>query len=123
MDLENIYSQYLNNENRLYKEKNYKSEQFSASSAGSCLKNQWYRFHNIEESDISDKQGMRKMRLGTIVHKDFEKAVKFYIDRIYRGDYNIKTEHEVKLEHYPVIGHIDVAMINKSNGKAWVWDF
>ena len=120
MDLENIYSQFLNNESRLYTEKNYKPEQFSASSAGSCLKKQWYRYHNIEESDTSDNQGMRKMRLGTLVHKDFEKAVKFYVDRIYHGDYSIKTEHEVKLRDYPITGHIDVAMVHNTENKAYL---
>jgi len=123
MDLENIYSQFLNNESRLYTEKNYKPEQFSASSAGSCLKKQWYRYHNIEQSDASDNQGMRKMRLGTLVHKDFEKAVKFYVDRIYHGDYSIKTEHEVKLNDYPITGHIDVAMVHNTENKAWIWDY
>tara|TARA_R100001244_G_scaffold17967_2_gene19038 strand:- start:3856 stop:4632 length:777 start_codon:yes stop_codon:yes gene_type:complete len=123
MDLENIYSQYLNNESREYKETNYQPGRFSASSAGSCLKKQWYRYHNIEESNVPKKQDMRKMRLGTLVHKDFENAVKFYIDRIYRGDYNIKTEHEVNLEEYPITGHIDVAMVHKSENKAWIWDY
>ena len=96
MDFESIYSNYLNKKSGEYKEKNKDYiDWFSASSAGSCLKKQWYKVNDIQESDPPNNESMRKMRVGTLVHEDFEKAVNYHIENKEDDNFIISTEQAV----------------------------
>ena len=124
MDFENIYSNYLNKKSGEYKEKNKDYiDWFSASSAGSCLKKQWYKVNDIQESDTPNNESMRKMRVGTLVHEDFEKAVNYYIENKEDDNFIINTEQAVVINDLNVIGHLDCSVIHKERSEAYVWDY
>ena len=108
MDFENIYSNYLKKKSREYREKNKDYiDWFSASSAGSCLKKQWYKINDIQESDLPNDESMRKMRVGTLVHEDFEKSVNYHIENKEDDNFIINTEQAVVINDLNVIGHLE----------------
>ena len=113
-NLETIYDAYLDRlqEERKKKNKKYK-EWFSGSSAGSCYKKQWYKLRGYEPEPF-DARTKRLLRLGTIVHKDFENAIEEH-SRNGGSDGNTwvdtYTEHEIKIPEINVIGHLDHCVI------------
>ena len=72
MDIKSIYNVYLKEQEKLNsRDKNV----FHASSAGSCYRKQMYSYYDYP-SDTKDDKSYRLLRLGTIVHKDLEEAIK-----------------------------------------------
>ena len=113
LDLERIYDVYLDKlqEKREEDNKEYK-EWFGGSSAGSCYKKQWYKITG-EEATPFDTRTKRLLRLGTIVHKDFEDAIT-YFEEEFKGEIEgikVYKEHEVKIPEFNVIGHLDNCII------------
>jgi len=118
INIEEIYHEYLLLQNSKHKEK-YKDYQgwFSASTAGSCHRKQWYKINGYEEVAPEIKP-MRVMRLGTIVHKDIEKAINSYVTNN-DFDYTVYTEHRIELPDFNVVGHLDIAV---DADKVYVYD-
>ena len=80
INIEEIYQEYLNQlrvENRK-KYVDYKGW-FSASSAGSCYRKMMYRTMDID-TPPPEIRSNRLLRLGTVLHNDFEKAMNMYND-------------------------------------------
>ena len=76
IDIPKIYNEYLQRksvENRKKYEK-YKGW-FSASSAGSCYRKQLHRRQDLELEPMDEKSASL-LRLGTLVHAEFEEALK-----------------------------------------------
>ena len=105
LDLQRIYAEYLalKQDERNLKYEKYKGW-FGASSTGYCHKKQYYKLKDTIVEDVDDRVN-RLLRLGTIVHSDFEKAIKVY-DKAHKT--KIETEKEVKISHLKVVGHIDI---------------
>ena len=75
LDVEGLYSSYLEEKNKDYKKKYSKYKGwFSASSAGSCFKKQLLKREGKVEPPM-DNRVMRLLRLGTIVHEDIQKSI------------------------------------------------
>jgi len=112
LNLETIYNDYLDmlQEEREEKYKEYK-KWFSASSAGSCYKKQWYKLNEFE-SEPFDAKTKRLLRLGTIVHEDIEKALKHAEPA---DNVKVYTEHEIKIPDLNVIGHLDHCLVKHNN--------
>ena len=119
LDLKEIYDDYLieldsiNQSN--YKTKN-PNKYYRASSAGHCFKKHWYAINGYEVGDMNDKS-RRLLRLGTIVHKDIEKAINWHEDRLscdIDNEYNVsfKTEYGVVIEELNVMGSADIVLID-----------
>ena len=113
LDLERIYDVYLDKLQKKREEDNkeYK-EWFGGSSAGSCYKKQWYKITG-EEATPFDTRTKRLLRLGTIVHKDFEDAIT-YFEEEFKGEIEgikVYKEHEIKIPEFNVIGHLDNCII------------
>ena len=112
---ENIYDEYITHENNKNREK-YKllEPHFGASSAGQCFKKQYYNINKYEqESDSIKFINNRRMRLGTIIHKDFEKALIHHIENSTEYDKSkmqIFKEYQIKIPEVNVIGHLDYAI-------------
>ena len=125
IDLEQIYHAYTCSENDKsrseYKEK-YRGW-YTASSAGSCYKKQLLRLQG-KEGPRPDKRIQRLLRLGTIVHKDFENAIEWHLKHTYPNDdeldYEIYSEHRVELPEIKVTGTLDIAVEN--NGSLDIYD-
>ena len=132
--LEDIYNDYIVNENNINRKKYKKYKGFySASSAGSCFKKQYYHIEDTERDDI-DLRINRVLRLGTVIHKDIQEAVKNYgwgiatsknrysnfeaTDKDSSADsqmletkIRIFMEHKIEIPELNVVGHLDIAVI------------
>jgi hypothetical protein len=111
--LEEVYELYLRKEGtKSWIEKHVDKEDgvwFSASSAGSCFRKQKYKL--LKEKAIPpDRKGLFRMRVGDLVHEDFQKALLTY----YR-DYPILTEYEIEIKELNVRGFIDILILDKQN--------
>ena len=119
INIEDIYHDFLLAEGVKHREKYDKfSGWFSASSAGSCHRKQWYKINKFEETP-PDVRPLRVMRLGTIVHKDLENAVSMY-NASNKDDEIIYSEHRIELPEINVVGHLDLAV--STVDKIYVYD-
>ena len=119
LDLKEIYNDYLTELDSInrsnYQTKN-PNKYYRASSAGHCFKKHWYAINGYEVGDMNDKS-RRLLRLGTIVHRDIEKAVNWHEDRLScdvnnEYDMSFKTEYEIIIEDLNVMGSADIVLID-----------
>ena len=119
LDLKEIYDDYLTELDSInrsnYQTKN-PNKYYRASSAGHCFKKHWYAINGYEVGDMNDKS-RRLLRLGTIVHRDIEKAVNWHEDRLscdVNNEYNVSftTEYEVLIKDLNVMGSADIVLID-----------
>ena len=135
MDIEKVYSEWLDSKNEEYKERHIGLEKsFSASSAGHCYKKHMFKVMEAPQKELEDRS-KRILRLGTLVHKDFEDAIKYYlmdkcdspimgtfIDNAVEG-FDFYLEHEISLPQYNVVGHLDFAVVDVKNKSITVYDY
>jgi len=99
IDIESIYESFLQQESEKIQLR-YKGVEdwFGASSAGQCYRKQWYRANKYEPTP-PDKRVNRLLRLGTIVHSDFEKAVSMFSEVVTGLPQQPQwiTEHQIRL--------------------------
>jgi len=121
-DLTYYYNSFLLKEQDNHKEK-YKEFDgwFSASSAGSCFRKQYYNVNNYEQTPV-DEKSLRLFRLGTIVHADIAKAFETYREDIESRGLKLFVEHKVILEDLNVVGHLDVGVYDENEGLVYVTD-
>ena len=120
-----IYEDFLVNENKINQEKRKSNKQkgwFSASSAGSCYKKQWYYINQAEETNSPSIDSLAKMRLGTIVHSEFENAMSYISNKDTGSDYIYYTEHPIKIDDLKVEGTLDMAAHNTVTNQLFVSD-
>ena len=145
MQIERMYSEFLDSKNEEYKEK-YKGleKSFSASAAGHCYKKHMFKITGAPQKEI-EARSQRILRLGTIVHQDFEDAIKHYINNgtdlyatstsgkgkptVYytrvsgEQDKTFYVEHRIDIPKYNVVGHLDFAVADKNNKDVYVYDY
>ena len=116
------YNSFLLKEQDNHREK-YKEFEgwFSASTAGSCYKKQYFNVNGYDGT-YPDEKSMRLMRLGTIVHKDIADAFENYREDIEAKGFYLFVEHKVTLEELNVVGHLDLAIYDKNNYSVDVTD-
>ena len=147
MEIERIYSEFLDFKNKDYKEKHKGLEKhFSASSAGSCYKKHLFKITDAPLKDFEERS-QRIMRLGTLVHQDFEDAIKYYINnntdkfatssdgsgtgeptQFYtkvdgKTDKVFFIEHRIHIPEYNIVGHLDFAVADKNNKDVYIYDY
>ena len=124
LDIEAIYDNYL--DYKIVKEKERRKKRgywFSASTAGNCFKKQKFAIDKTDEKPL-DQRVKRLLRLGTLVHKDFELAINQFMDDpdseyATSGD-TIHTEYEVEIPGIRVKGRLDNVLI--SDNVAYISD-
>ena len=135
MDIERVYSEWLDSKNEEYKERHIGLEKsFSASSAGHCYKKHMFKIMEAPQKGLEDRS-KRILRLGTLIHKDFEDAVKYYlmdkcdspimgtfIDNAVEG-FDFYLEHKIRLPQYNIVGHLDFAVVDVKNKSITVYDY
>ena len=121
-DLTYYYNSFLLKQQDQHKEK-YKEFEgwFSASSAGSCFRKQYYNVNNYERNPLDEKT-LRLFRLGTIVHADIAEAFETYREDIESRGLKLFIEHKVILEDINVVGHLDVGIYDEKEGLVYVTD-
>ena len=124
LKIEEIYNNYLESLQSIRKEKyNGYEDWYSGSAAGSCYKKQFYKVNQFEEEPMKEKT-KRLLRLGTIVHSDFEKALEMVSDDLKTDGYDLYIEHKIEIPEWKVIGHLDHCVVKKDgdNFNMWVGD-
>ena len=141
VDIEGIYNDYLDNkqeENRL-KRYSGKESWYHASGAGSCSRKLY--FESVEKAEPTnpiDAKTKRLLRLGNVLHDDFEKALMRYnrdnnnrdnnnidISRVKEKESKEKeikfhTEGEITIPHLNVRGFYDAVVESK---EIYLYDF
>ncbi len=119
--IENIYNIYVSDKSIRHKKEEYDGW-FSASSAGKCYREQWYIRNGYEPSEM-DERVKRLLRLGTLVHKDLEEAIKYaQLNLPIYPKEKILTEYEVEIPELKVLGHLDVAVIYEKEKRIDIYD-
>ena len=131
VDIEGIYNDYLNKKQEDNRLERYDGNEhwYHASGAGSCSRKLYFQsVEQIEPTNPLNKRTNRLLRLGSIVHDDFEKAFSYYNRDIYNRDNNkdissrkekeitdkekesikFHTEQEIKIAPLNVRGFYDV---------------
>lgn len=137
-DIAGMYQAHIQQKNQENSEERYvgKESHFHASGTGTCARKHWYRSNNIQESDPTDLVSSRVMRLGTLVHSDYEEALKSQKSNLQLNRHNstinssiyssnieqIITEGEINLPEYNVRGFFDAVFIMVT-GEVYLYDF
>jgi len=120
-----IYNNYLikSNEQNQVKRKEGKTDGwFSASSAGSCYKKQYYLIVGEEPTNTPSAESLAKMRLGTLIHADFEDAMRLAMQMNNKEDVDFYTEYAIKIEDLKLEGTLDMAVHDKNLNQLFVAD-
>ena len=121
-DISYIYNSYLLSKQDQHKEKYKKyAGWFSASTAGSCFRKQYYNVNGYEGTQ-PDEKSMRLLRLGTIVHEDIANAFERYREEMESQGLQLFVEHKVTLEDLNVVGHLDIGVYDEENRKIIITD-
>ena len=116
-----IYEAYIQEENKKNVDERYVGNEkfFHASGANMCMRKHWYQTHKAPVTNPSSITGNRIMRLGTVVHNDYENALKWHqnlekspnhiLDTIktISSIRTIRTEGEIQIPEYNVRGFYD----------------
>ena len=151
-DLESLYAGYIDAVNEENRKTRYegKEEYFQGSSAGLCSRKHYFSVTKVPKTNQPEKKGNRIMRLGTVIHDDFEKAMKF-IEKLKKEkkaskrkekEFNngsnislnissllstikdikrIYTEEEIVLKEFKVRGHYDI-VFEMNTGEVFLYD-
>ena len=126
VDILNIYHQYTTKLGEKNYAKRYKGKEnwYHASGAGSCSRKLYFQsVLKIEPTNPIEPRAMRLLRLGTMVHNDFEKALHMYNTNKYtllpeekvinnkeKEEIQFLTEGEITIDELNVRGFYDVVM-------------
>ena len=118
MNIHDIYLNFLKYKNQENAESRDDGK-FHASSTGSCYRKQMYRLEDYPQDDMDDSS-YKVLRLGTVVHKDFENAIEHHLEKnakeITSKKISIFSEKKVSLDKYNVTGTLDIGEYIEENG-------
>jgi len=124
MNVHDIYINYLKYKNEEHAEERNDGK-FHASSAGSCYRKQMYRLEEYPQ-DSMDESSYKVLRLGTVVHKDFENAIHHHLENnakeIMDKKLSIFSERKVNLDKYNVTGTLDIGEYIEDEGIFNLYD-
>jgi len=110
MDIHSVYVNYLKHKNEEHSDRD-NDGLFHASSAGSCYRKQLYRIYEFPKDEM-DEASYKILRLGTVVHKDFENAIHHHLEsnakEIMDKKLSIFSEYKVNLDKYNITGTLDI---------------
>ena len=112
IDIEGIYNSYLVSENEKNRKERYEGNEnwYHASGAGSCSRKLYYEsVLKAEPTNDLKNRNRRVLRLGTIVHNDFDKAFNLYNKQVYKqvNSTNEKKEKNNKKERNSLKFHVE----------------
>ena len=141
INIEEIYNDYMEAKQEENTKERYKGNEsyYHASGAGFCSRKLYYQsIEKAKETNKPNAKSSRIMRLGTIVHEDFEKAFSLYNNNIYnkliynnrnsnKKENNIKekqfellVENEIIIDELNVRGFYDLVV--KYGQKIYLYD-
>lgn len=127
IDPVNIYNRFLhlkNEENQALRNKENK-EKYSASGAGMCKHKHWFDYNGYPKNQ-SKEQDLRKMRLGTILGEDFDKAMAWFEKdnleaQIPENNVKIYCEKAVSHNILNINGHFDLLIVVEDTNSLKPW--
>jgi len=125
LDLEQIYHEFLLEQNKINQKERYADEPTALhmSSGGHCYLKHWFAKHPEYIPEENDEQSMRVMRLGTLIHKDYENAIIWWLEKNYPDTYPHDVTMETKVYYSEtVIGHPDIYIVANTKDKLIVID-
>ena len=108
IDIAKIYSQYMDAKQEENRKERYEGmeDYYHASGAGFCSRKLYYQsIEKAKETNKPNAKSSRIMRLGTIVHNDFEEALSLYNNIIYNKliyNNNKESKKKTKIKEKPV---------------------
>ena len=124
MNIHDIYLDFLKYKNQENAESRDDGK-FHASSAGSCYRKQMYRLESYPQDDMDDSS-YKVLRLGTVVHKDFEDAITHHLEKnakeIINKKIHIFSEKKVNLDKYNITGTLDIGEYIEEDGIFNLYD-
>jgi len=123
LDLLDIYHQYCQKLDDINYEKKYTDNMkwFKASSAGNC--HYQHLLGQQFKPDKLDALNLRWMRLGTIVHNDFERALKWAVKtKRIPSHIEVLMEQNIEIKQLNVRGHFDYLIIDRKAMALILWD-
>mgnify|MGYP003134693152 CR=1 FL=1 len=117
-----IYTRYIRSKEIEHNEyrKSASKGRYSASGAGLCKRKQHYLIRGEDKKEISVPI-LKRFRLGTIVGKDFDKAMDWYKKQS-DCKYKIYSEKAIKLNRLNLHGHFDLLMVDNEN-NGYLYDY
>ncbi len=130
-----IYNRYItvkNEEKAAVRNKN-NHKKYSASGAGLCIRKHWYDYNGYDKKQ-SQADDLRRMRLGTVMGEDFDKAIEWFaamdleaqIPYPYPQDLKFYCEKPVSHKRLKINGHFDlliVATIEDGTRLGYLFDY
>ena len=120
MNIHDIYLNYLKYKNEEHAEIRNDGK-FHASSAGSCYRKQMYRLEEYPQDNLDDSS-YKILRLGTIVHKDFENAITYEVENNKEDDSILYSEYKINIDEYNVTGTLDIGEYIEEDGVFNLYD-
>ena len=137
-EIAKLYNAYIQTENEQNRGNRYvgKEKYFHASGGNMCIRKHWFSTNKAPETDKADMVSSRIMRLGTVVHSDYENALNWWqknrkiASDIILNNYStnnssissISTEGEILLPELNVRGFYDAVFVMES-GEVYLYDF
>ena len=116
-----IYNEFLIKKDKEHKLERAKDnpDMYEASSSGLCIKKHYYRKMGAKQKG-ADVDGLRIMRLGTIMGEDFARGIDEKAKE--NPDYKFYQETLLKSDYLGVAGHLDLLIVDKEgNGSLYDW--
>ena len=101
IDIEGIYNDYLDKKQEENHSERYEGNEhwYHASGAGSCSRKLYFQsVAKVEPSNPLDKRTKRLLRLGNVLHDDFEKSLVTYNKDISRDIYTRDNTRDISIE-------------------------
>ena len=133
VNIEKVYNDYLDSEQERNRLERYEGNEswYHGSGAGSCSRKLY--FESIEKAKPTnpiETKSKRVLRLGSVLHDDFEKAFKYYNtsnstststsnkkeNKIKEKEYEFHFEQEIRIDELNVRGFYDMVAVVRDNG-------
>ena len=137
-DLISFYTRYIDSENEVNRKNRYEGKEhfYHASASGGCARKLYYQsVAQVDESNPMKDAIKRKLRLGTIFHKDMENCVDYidnYKDNLeltslkplggFKVNYKLTQEEEIVIPEVNVRGFYDL-LIETEDGEIFLIDY
>lgn len=124
MELKELYNSFLvahNQQSQIKRKESKTRGVFSVSDAGSCYKKIYYNSMQIEPSNEPNEESLAKMRLGTLVHADYEKAME-HAENNAPDTLEFYSEYPVSMPDLNLEGTLDIAIHDTENQVLYVAD-
>jgi CRISPR/Cas system-associated exonuclease Cas4 (RecB family) len=123
IDVEQLWNSHIENKNELNRKERYEGNEhwFHGSAAGKCVRKIYYEsVLKIKPTNKNSNKGNRILRVGTVLHDEFQDAVLKGFNNIYNNIYNIYIEKEHLIQNLNVRGFSD--LIIEKDG-VFLYDF